>query len=153
GEGLTGVAIVLANTALIALLARWRPPHLSTTFPAWRTGGQALRAIHLRVLWRRAGDALVRGAGLSVLAGAAAGLWVRNNQLSGETAGVLGASIIAIVLIPAQIGVALVILGVYRETTWIAAAFGITPRTRIGALVTTITIVHLAASTIAVVAA
>jgi hypothetical protein len=153
GERLLGLAIVLAMTAVIVGLARWRPPALRARLPAWRHSGAALRAIHLRALGRRAGDALVRGAGLSVLAGAAAGLLVRNNHLDGEPAGVLGASIIAIVLIPAQVGVALVTLGAYRETTWIAAAFGIAPRTRIAALVTAIAIVHLGATAIAVVAA
>ena len=153
GEGLGGVAIVLANTVLIAGLASWRPPRLRARVPAWRRSGQALRAIHLRALGRRAGDALIRGAGLAVLAGAAAGLLVHNNRLTGEAAGVLGASIIAIVLIPAQIGVALVTLGAYRETAWIAAAYGIAPRTRIGALVTTIALVHLAAAVVAAAAA
>lgn len=153
GEGLLGLAIVLAMTAVIVGLARWRPPAFRARPPAWRHGGEALRGIHLRALGRRAGDALVRGAGLAVLAGAAGGLLVRNNQLEGEPAGVLGASIIAIVLVPAQIGAALVTLGAYRETSWIAAAFGIAPRTRITALVTAIAIVHLAAAAIAVAAA
>jgi hypothetical protein len=153
GEGLVGAALVLAHTAVIVGLARWRPPRLGATVPAWRRAGEALRAIHLRALRRRAGDALVRGAGLAVLAGAAAGLLVRNNQLSGEPAGVLGASIIAIVLVPAQVGAALVTLGAHRETTWIAQAFGIAPRTRIAALVYAIAIVHVAAAAIAAVTA
>ena len=153
GEGPRGVAIVVANTVVIAGLARWRPPRPGAKVPTWRHSGQALRAIHLRALGRRAGDALVRGAGLAVLAGIAAGLLVRNNQLSGEDAGVLGASVIAIVLVPAQIGPALVTLASYRETAWLAQALGIAPRTRIGALVTSIAIVHLAAAAIAATAA
>jgi len=153
GEGPLGVAIVLANTLVIVTLASVRLPSYRTRLPAWRQSGEALRAIHLRALRRRAGDALVRGAGLAVLAGGAAGLLVRNNQLSGQNAGVLGASVIAIVLVPAQVGTALVTLGAYRETAWIAAAFGIAPHTRTAALVTTIAIVHLSAATIAVLAA
>jgi hypothetical protein len=157
GEGLLGLAIVVANTAVIAGLARWQPPPLRGAFPTWRRPGEALRAIHLRALRRRAGDALVRGAGLAVLAGAAAGLLVRNNQLTGpdagQTGGVLGASIIAIVLIPAQLGAALVTLGAYRETAWIADASGIAPRTRVAALVHAIAIVHLGAAAIAATAA
>jgi hypothetical protein len=153
GEGLAGLAIVLANTVVIAGLARWRPPRPRTTSPAWRRAGQALRAIHLRALARRASDALVRGAGLAVLAGAAAGLVVRNNHASGETAGVLGASIIAVVLIPAQIGTAIVTLAVHRETAWMAASFGIAPRTRNAALAFAIAAVHLTAAAIAALAA
>ncbi len=161
GEGPRGVAIVVANTAVIATLARWRPPRLGAKLPAWHRSGQALRAIHLRALGRRAGDALVRGVGLAVLAGAAAGLLVRNNQISaqisgqvsGETAGVLGASVIAIALVPAQIAPALVTLEAYRETAWLAQTLGIAPRTRIGALVTVIVFVHLTAAAIAAAAA
>ena len=41
------------------------------------------RGVYVRALRRRAGDALVRGAGLAVLAGVAGGLLVRNNQLAG----------------------------------------------------------------------
>jgi hypothetical protein len=149
GEGALGLAVVLAMTLAIVGLARWRPGVRPAGRPAWRHAGEALRAIHLRALRRRAGEALVRGAGLAVLAGAAAGLLVRNNELAGEAAGVLGASIIAVVLVPAQIGAALVTLGAYRETTWIAAAYGIAPRTRIFALVFAIAVVHLAAAVIA----
>jgi hypothetical protein len=153
GDGLRGLAIVLGFTVVIVGLASWRPPSVRTKFPAWRRDGEALRAIHLRALGRRAGDAMVRGAGLAVLAGGAAGLVVRNNQLTGETAAVLGASIIAVVLVPAQVGAALVTLGAHRETAWVAAAFGIAPHTRIGALVYAIAVVHVGASAIAVMAA
>ena len=153
GEGLFGLGVVAVHTVVIAGIAGWRPPQLRATLPAWRHPGEALRAIHLRALRRRAGDALVRGAGLAVLAGIAAGLLVRANQLTGEHAGVLAASVIAIAVIPAQLGAALVTLGAYRETAWIAAASGIAPRTRIAALVHTIAIVHIGAAAIAVGAA
>jgi hypothetical protein len=150
GEGALGAMVVLATAAVVAGLASVRPPQLRATFPAWRHSGAALRAIHLRALRRRAGDALVRGAGLAVLAGGAAGLLVRNNQLVGESAGVLAVSIIAIVLVPAQVGAAMVTLGVHRETAWLAAATGISRATRIAALVYALAAVHLAAAAIAV---
>jgi hypothetical protein len=152
GEGWRGVAIVLALSAAIIALARWRPPAGHARFPAWRNPGQALRATHLRALRRRAGDALLRGAGLAVLAGAAAGLMVRNNEITGERAGVIGASFIAILLIPAQVGLALVTLGAHREATWLADAIGIAPRTRTAALVHAVASVHLGAAAIAVAA-
>jgi hypothetical protein len=153
GEGVRGLAVVGATTVAIVALARWRPPSVHARVPAWRTGGQALRGIHLRALRRRAGDALVRGAGLAVLAGAAAGLLIRNNALVGEPAGVLGASIIAVVLVPAQLGAALVTLGAHRETAWMAQAFGLARSTRVAALVAAITLVHVAAAALAVGAA
>ncbi len=153
GEGAPGLAVVAVTTAVTIALARWRPPTVRARVPAWRTGGQALRQIHLRALRRRAGDALVRGAGLAVLAGVAAGLLVRNNQLVGEPAGVLAASIIAVVLVPAQVGAALVTLGAHRETTWLCQAFGLARTTQIAALVAALAIVHVAAAGIAVIAA
>jgi hypothetical protein len=119
----------------------------------WRRPGPALRAIHRRALARRAGDALVRGAGLAVLAGAAAGLMVRNNELTGEPAGVLATSVLAIVLVPAQIGAALVTLAAHRETAWLAASSGISRATRTAALVHTVAAVHLTAAALAVAAA
>jgi hypothetical protein len=149
GDGLRG-AVVVAATALIAAgLGRIQRPSRRTRPPRWRRAGQALRAIHRRALVRRAGDALARGAAISVLAGMAAGLLIRNNHLSGQPAGVLGASIIAIVLIPAQIGPAMVALAAHRDTAWIAAAYGIAPGARIAALVHATALIHLASAAIA----
>jgi hypothetical protein len=153
GEGALGAAIVLATTIVVAGLARLPSPRLRPTFPSWRRPGAALRAVHLRALRRRAGDALIRGAGLSILAGVAAGLWVRNNQLTGAPAAVLAASVIAIVVMPAQIGTALVTLGAHRETAWLAAATGISRTTRITALTTAVATIHLLAAAIASLAA
>jgi len=154
GEGVLGAAaIVLGTTVVVAGLASWRPPRLRARFPTWRGPGQALRAIHLRALGRRAGDALIRGAGLSVLAGIAGGLLVRNNHLTGEAAAVLATQVIAIALVPAQIGTSLVALGAHRETSWLADACGISRATRVAALVHALATVDVAATAIAVVAA
>jgi hypothetical protein len=117
---------------------------------AWRSAGAALRAIHRRALERRAGDALVRGAGLSVLAGIAGGLLVRNTQLDGEPAAVLAAQVIAIALVPAHIGTAVITIGAHRESAWLADASGISRGTRIAALAHTVASVHLAAMVIAI---
>ena len=153
GDGMRGLAIVLATTAVTIAVARWQPRVGRAKFPAWRSAGAALRGVHLRALRRRAGDALVRGAGLAVLAGIAAGELIRNNHLAGEPAGVLGASIIAVVLVPAQVGAALVTLGAHRETAWLAAASGMSRGARVAALVYAIAIVHLGATAIATLAA
>jgi len=153
GEGVRGAAIVCAVTMPVVVLARWQPVRRRARAPRWRTPGRALRAVYGAALVRRAGDALVRGAGLAVLAGLAAGLLVRNNRLSGESAGVLGAQVIAVVLVPAQIAPALAMLAAHRETAWLAQAYGIAPRTRLGALASLVVGVHLVAASIAVLAA
>lgn len=153
GAGIHGAALVAGSTAIVVLLARWQPPRRRGRAPSWRTAGRALRAIYGTALVRRAGDTLVRGAGLAVLAGLAAGLLVRNNRLSGQSAGLLGASVIVVVLIPAQIAPALAMLAAHRETAWLAQAYGIAPRTRLGALASLVVGVHLVAASIAVLAA
>jgi hypothetical protein len=93
---------------------------------------------------------MVRGAGLSVLAGLAAGLFVRNNGLAGADAGTVGASVIAVVLVPAYVGVLLVLLGAHRQTAWLADTLGISPAARIAALTAAIAVVQLAGSAIAI---
>ena len=153
GEGWLGALVVATTTLAATGLASVPAPRLRPRFPAWRWPIAALAAVHLRALRRRAGDALVRGAGLSLLAGGAAGLLVRNNHLSGEPAGVLAASVIAIALLPAQLGPALVTLGAHRDTAWLAAATGISSPTRIAALVAAVAWVHVTAAAIAAITA
>lgn len=153
GARLVGLAVFGVTTLAILVLASWTPRRKPAGWPVWRGTGRALRAIHIRALRRRAGDALVRGAGLSLLAGAAGGLFVRNNGLVGTDAATVGASVIAIALIPAHVGVSLVIAGAHRETTWLAHSLGIRPGTRMIALVFAFAIVHLGATVLAVAAA
>jgi hypothetical protein len=153
GEGALGIVVVIAMSLLLVALAHWRPPVMRATWPGWRRDSVALRAIQLRGLRRRAGDALVRGAGLSILAGGAAGLFVRNNQLVEAGAAAVGASVIAVALVPAQVGVQLVILTTHRSTAWLAASLGTTRAARITAVVYALAVVQLVATAIALVAA
>lgn len=150
GEGALGLAVIAAVTVPLVVLARWRPRAMRARWPGWTDDAAALRAIHLRALRRRAGDALLRGAGLAVLAGAAAGLFVRNNGLAGPDAATLGASVLAVMLVPAEVGVLLVILATHRETAWLAASLGTSRAARTGAVVATIAVVELAATALAI---
>jgi hypothetical protein len=149
GEGARGALVVLATTLVSAGIARLPAPPSTPATPTWHRPLTALAALHLRALVRRAGDALLRGAGLALLAGGAAGLLVRNNRLTGAPAGVLAAAVIAIAVIPAQIGTALVTLGTHRDTAWLAATTGIARPTRIAALASALASVHLAAAALA----
>ncbi len=153
GEGWAGLGVVAATAVIAAGLGRVQLPRGRTRAPVWTSGGGALWAVHRRALWRRAGDAILRGAGLSVLAGVAAGMLVRNNQLTGAEAGVLGASVIVVMLVPAQLGAGLAALASHRESAWLAQASGISRPARIAALAATVAGVHLAATAIAVAAA
>src|SRR5439155_23294036 len=94
GEGAFGLVVVGGVTLAIVVLASWRPGVMRSKWPGWRGDGTALRAIQLRGLRRPAGDALVRGAGLAILAGAAGGLFIHNNQLAESEAATMGASVI-----------------------------------------------------------
>jgi hypothetical protein len=149
GEGVRGAGISGALTLVIALVARWRPRTGRPRAPAWHGSGAALRGIYVRALGRRAADALVRGAGLAILAGLAAGLVVRNNHLAGVDAAVMGASVIAIVVVPATVGPAVALLEAHRQSAWLAASLGISRATRVTALVSAVALVQLAASAIA----
>jgi hypothetical protein len=149
GEGVLGLAIVLAMTVAIAAVARWQPPRGRPRFPAWGGAGRALCAIHVRALRRRAGDALVRGAGLAVLAGLAGGLFVRNNHVDGAPAAALAASVIAVMIVPAQLGAGLIAYTTDRELTWLVASTGIPRATRIAALVAAVAGIHVLAAVIA----
>ncbi len=150
GEGALGLAVVCAVTLAIAILASWRPGVMKARWPGWKTDGTALRSIHMRALRRRAGDALVRGAGLAILAGMGAGLFVRNNDLVDTDAAIVGASVMAVVLVPAEVGVLLVILTTHRQTAWLAASLGMSYATRVAAVVYAIAVVQLTATAIAV---
>ncbi len=150
GEGALGLVIVGGLTLVLLVLASWRPPALTSKWPGWRSEGVALRSIQLRGLRRRAGDALVRGAGLAILAGGAGGLVVHNNGLTEADAATIGASVIAVVLVPAEVGVLLVILATHRQTAWLAMSLGVSRAARIGALVYAIGVVQLSATAIAV---
>lgn len=153
GEGLRGLAVVGALTLVIVGCATIRPRPSTLGWPAWRSQLAALRAIYLRALARRAGDALVRGVGLAVLAGVTGGLFVRNNGLVDGGAATLGASVIAIVLVPAQVGPLVVLVEAHRATGWLASSLGIAPAIRTLALAFAIGLIQLAGTTIAIGAA
>lgn len=152
GDGARGAAVVAGATLVVTGLAALRPVARRPRPPAWRTGGQALAGIHVRALRRRAADALVRGAGLAVLAGLVAGLFVANNQLAGSDAAVMATSVIAIVLVPATVGPALTVLEAHRQSAWLAASLGLSQGTRTAAIVGALAIVHVGAGTLAIAA-
>jgi hypothetical protein len=153
GDGARGAALVGGWTIVIVLLARWRPMLAPPRTPVWTHDGQAMRGVHVRALRRRAADALLRGTGLALLAGGAAGLFVRNNGVVGADAAVLGTCVIAVVLVPAQVGVLLVLIESHRQSAWLAASLGIARGTRVVSLAFAIALVHLAATVLAVIAA
>ncbi len=153
GDGARGAALVGGWTLVIALLAAWRPVLGAPRPPRWTHEGQAMRGLHARALRRRAGDALLRGTGLALLAGGAAGLFVRNNAVVGADAAVLGTCVISIVLVPAQVGVLLVLVESHRQSSWLAASLGIGRGTRVVSLAFALALVHLAATTLALIAA
>lgn len=151
GEGVRGLIVVGAATVPIAVIASWRARPVRTRWPAWRSSGQALRAIYVRALRRRASDAILRGAGLAILAGLTAGLFIRNNDLRGAAAAQVGAAVLAVMLVPAQVGALLVLLDAHRQSRWLAAALGVSQGTRVVAMVLAIGAVHGVAAALAVV--
>jgi hypothetical protein len=150
GAHAVGAAIVVALTAVIAALAIVRLPPRRVATPRWRTDRTALLGIYARALRRRAGDALVRGAGLAILAGIAAALFVRNNDLDARAAAVLASAVIAVVLVPAWAGVLLPLVEAHRASAWLASSTGISERSRTAVLAAAIGVVYVLATLIAV---
>jgi hypothetical protein len=152
GQGLVGLVVVAATTIVAVAIARWQPPALHPSTPVWTHPRSALRAIYLRALRRRAGDAITRGIGLSILAGMTGGLLVRNNELAGASAAVLGTGVISVVIVAAVAGLLVTLVDAHRSSAWLASSLGISPITRAIALASAAAAVYLTSTAIAVVA-
>ena len=153
GAGLVGALVVALVTGLVIGLAliRARPPRVGALH--WRGPYAALFGVYVRALRRRAGDALIRSVGLAVLAGIAAGLFVRNNQLEPIEASVLAAAVIVVVLTPGWAGALLPLVEVHRESAWLARTHGISEPARVSVLAAGSVAIYLTTSAIAAVVA
>jgi hypothetical protein len=78
---------------------------------------------------------------------------VRNNDLVDADAATVGASVMAVVLVPAEVGVLMVILATHRSSAWLAMSLGVSRATRIASVVYAIAVVQVGATAIAVGAA
>jgi len=152
GQGLLGLGVVIATTMVAVVIARWQPPPARARSVVWQRPRSALTAIYLRALRRRAGDAITRGIGLSVLAGMTGGLLVRNNQLDGEAAAALGTGVMTVVLVPAVVGLLITLVDAHRTSAWLASSLGISPVTRAVSLAIAVAVVYVTGAAIAIVA-
>lgn len=141
GEHGLGGALAIAFTPVIAVVARVRgkPPRGAAV---WRGPVTALLGVYLRALRRRASDAVLRLAGLALLAGATAGLFVRNNALEPAAASVLATSVIVVVLVPGWAGALLSLVEAHAQSRWLASSLGASDRMRIGVLGLAVGIVY-----------
>jgi hypothetical protein len=147
GEHALGLVLALAYTPIIAVAALWvpRPPRAGNV--------RGLGGVYARALARRASDALIRAVGLALLAGGAAGLFVRNNQLEPSAAAVLAAAVIAVVLVPGWVGALLPLVEAHRASAWLAQSLGISEARRWCVLGWTIAKLYVAATVVALVPA
>jgi hypothetical protein len=152
GEGVRGLGVVGVLTIPAVLIAAWRPRKARVRTPRWRTGPTALAAVYARGLVRRGGDAVVRGAGLAVLAGLAGGLLVHNNHLTGVHAGVMASAAVAIVLVPATAGALLPLAHAHRDAATLAASLGLATRAPLAAVVAAVYVIAGAIAAAVVVA-
>jgi hypothetical protein len=153
GDGLRGFLIVCALTLAIAALAALRPRVYRVRWPRWSNDRVALRGVYVRALRRRAGDAVVRGVGLAILAGLVAALFVHNNALVDEDAAVLGSGALAILLVPGSVGALLPLVEAQRQTGWLATSLGMSRAARIGVVTSVVVAIYLGTTLIALVAA
>ena len=153
GEHALGLLLATAFTPIIAIVALWRPrpPHAANVH--WLGATSGLRHVYTRALVRRAGDALIRAAGLGLLAGGAAGLFVRNNELDPEAAGVLASAVIAVVLVPGWVAALLPLVEAHRASAWLAQSLGISEHARLAVLGWTIWKLYVAATALAIIPA
>ncbi|MEO6775251.1 MAG: hypothetical protein ABI467_19960 [Kofleriaceae bacterium] len=149
GERAAGVGFGVALTPVIAGLALWRgrPPRSGTG--SWGGPARALLRVYTRALRRCAVDALIRAVGLAALAGGAAGLFARNNELAAQPAAVLATAVIAVVLVPGWVGCLLPLVEAHRASAWLAESLGISARTRTGVLAAAIACVYVPAMILA----
>jgi hypothetical protein len=152
GEGLRGLVVVVAVSIVIAVVALWRPRPRRAGWPRWRSVRAALRGVYVRALRRRATDALVRGVGLAVLAGAVAGLMVRNNALVAERGAAFGAGVVAVMMVPGWVGALLPLVEAHRASAWLAASLGVSAAARVAVLAMTVARVYVLGAVIAVAA-
>jgi hypothetical protein len=153
GERTRGLGVFAATTVVIVAIAA--VPATRGSARGVQFGGplRALAGIYARGVRRRAMHAVVRGAGLSILAGLAGALIVHNNDIVGANAGVLAGGMIAVVIVPAWAGVLLPLLDAHRGSAWLAASNGISEAQRIGVLAAVIAVCDLAFALLAGVAA
>ena len=150
GDGARGLALAGATTAIVVVLARLRVAPPRPPWPAWKHPRAALRSIYLRGIRRRAGEAVARGVGLAILGGLAAGLFLRNNELADAGAASIGAAVIAVALVPAQVGPLLALLEAHRQSAWLAASLGLSRAARVVALVQAVVAIHVLSSLLAI---
>lgn len=150
GEHWLGAALAVAWTPFIALVALWRGRVPRVGGAHWGGPARALLRVYMRALRRRASDAVLRAIGLALLAGGAAGLFVRNNQLAAAQASVLATAVIAVVLVVGWVGCLLPLVEAHRSSAWLAQSLGIGARMRSGVLTVAILVVYVATMALAI---
>ena len=150
GEQARGLAIVIGFTLVIALLAAVRLRPRRHRAPRWSSNLFALAGVYRRALTRRASDALLRGAGLAILAGLVGGLMIRNNHATGSSAATLATGAIAVVLVPGWCAALIPLVEAQRASLWLASSLGLSTQRRIIALALVVAGVYLAAMVVAI---
>jgi hypothetical protein len=148
GAALGAIATIAMALATLAVGIVPLPAH-RPRIPHWRSAWRGLAGIHARGLVRVAGASIVRGLGLALLAGAAAGGFVRVNDLAAAEAATYGAAVATVPLTIALAGAFGAVAATDLRADWIARAAGVTTATRLVA----IALVLVAAGTIAGIAA
>jgi hypothetical protein len=152
GEHTRGGAIVVGFTLVIAILAALRMRPRGHRAPRWSSNLIALAGVYRRALTRRASDALLRGAGLAILAGLVGGLMIRNNDATGTSAATLATGAIAVVLVPGWCAALIPLVEAQRAALWLASSLGLSTQRRIAALALVVAAVYVVAMAIAIVA-
>lgn len=150
GEHARGLAIVAAFTVLITGIAAARLRPRRHRAPRWSSNLIALVGVYRRALTRRANDALLRAAGLAILAGLVGGLMIRNNNATGDHAATLATCAIAVVLVPGWCAALIPLVEAQRASLWLASSLGVSTQRRIAALALVVAGVYVVAMAVAI---
>jgi hypothetical protein len=132
GEPGWGVASWAGCGALGYAMASVQVPPRRPRALRWTTPGQALRAVLASRLL--VDDALLRGVAFAGIAGAGAGLMIRNNQLIGAAASTLGLGTVIVLGTPAWAAILQPLAVVHRRIWPACASSGMPAATWVGSL-------------------
>jgi hypothetical protein len=132
GEPGLGAAVWAGCCALSYAMASVQVPGRAPRALRWRTPGQALRAVLASRLL--VDDALLRGVAFAGIAGAGAGLMIRNNQLIGAAASTLGLGTVIVLGTPAWAAILQPLAVVHRRIWPTCASSGMPAATWVGSL-------------------
>ena len=126
-----------SSSAFTIVIARGRDAAYATArhrAPRWSSNLIALVGVYRRALTRRASDALLRGAGLAILAGLVGGLMIRNNDATGGRRQRSQRARSPSCSSPVGVAALIPLVEAQRASLWLSSSLGMSTQRRVVAL-------------------